>query len=83
MDAPETKALTLKVQRTVTALLPVDETRIGYCRKCGQCCRFAFECPFLGEEKCAIYSLRPPQCRKYPRTEEESIVRDCGFTFGS
>jgi len=76
------KALTRKVQRTLTAFLPIDEERNGSCLKCGQCCRLAFECPFFDGEGCAIYSIRPPQCRKYPRTGGESIVPVCGFTFG-
>ena len=75
-------AIKLKVQRTFTSLLPIDGNRQGNCLRCGQCCRFVFECPFYDGKGCAVYSLRPPQCRKYPRTEEESIVPECGFTFG-
>jgi Fe-S-cluster containining protein len=81
MTLSDTEALRLKIQRTFTAFLPVAEKRKGSCLKCGQCCQFAYECPFLEEEGCTIYSLRPPQCRKYPRTEEESIVAECGYTF--
>ncbi|MBI5119008.1 hypothetical protein HZA56_21295 [Candidatus Poribacteria bacterium] len=72
----------LKIQRTFTSLLPVDEGRKGSCRRCGQCCKLAFDCPFYDGKGCVVYSLRPPQCRKYPRTKEESIVQDCGFIFG-
>ncbi len=82
MTAEDVKELGLKLQRTLTAFLPPDKTRKGSCLRCGQCCKFAFECPFYDGERCTVYSFRPPQCRKYPRTEEESIVPGCGFTFG-
>ncbi len=82
MSMTEADALTYKVQRTFTAFLPVEENRKGSCLGCGLCCRFALDCPFRSEQGCSIYSIRPPQCRKYPRTLEESIVADCGFTFG-
>ena len=82
MSMIATKELSLKFQRTLTALLPIDEERSGSCLKCGKCCRFAFDCPFYDGEECAIYSMRPPQCRKYPRTEAESIVPSCGYKFG-
>jgi hypothetical protein len=82
MAGVDARALGLKIQRTITSLLPVEENRKGSCRKCGQCCKFFFECPFYDGKRCAVYSLRPPQCRKYPRTEEESIVPDCGYVFG-
>lgn len=83
MILSEPTALTSKVQRTVTAFLPIDESRQGSCLMCGRCCQFAFECPFYEDgEGCSIYAFRPPQCRKYPRTKEESIVPGCGFAFG-
>lgn len=82
MTTAEINEMTHKVKRTFSAFLPVEEKRKGSCLRCGQCCEFAYGCPFYNEERCSIYSLRPPQCRKYPRTEEESIVADCGFTFG-
>ncbi|UCD56960.1 MAG: YkgJ family cysteine cluster protein [Candidatus Hydrogenedentota bacterium] len=81
MNTYDTRAFGLKVHRTLTALLPVEETRRGSCLRCGQCCQFLFRCPFYDGEGCVIYSFRPPQCRKYPRTEEESIVPGCGFAF--
>ncbi len=82
MSMNETHAMKLKVQRTITAFLPVDEKRDGFCLNCGRCCQFVFRCPFYDGEGCAIYAVRPPQCRKYPRIREESIVPGCGFTFG-
>ena len=31
---------------------------------------------------CSIYSIRPPTCRKYPRTEREFITpENCGYSF--
>lgn len=78
-----------KVKRFATSLvLPVDRRRRGKCLNCGACCRFLVDCPFLrpvkgskGIYRCVVYPLRPPQCRKYPRTEQEQIHRPCGFQF--
>lgn len=76
-----------KAKRTVTALLPVAENRRGQCINCGACCKLPNVCPFIksaedGKEYCSIYGLRPLNCRKYPRTESESVTQDtCGFTF--
>jgi hypothetical protein len=82
MNGDPTKSLGLKIKRTFTAFLPVDPQRQGACRRCGGCCKLAFDCPFYDGTGCAIYTIRPPQCRKYPRTKDESIVPGCGFTFG-
>ncbi len=82
MSPEGVKTVGLKLQRTFTAFFPVDENRKGSCRRCGQCCQFVFRCPFYDGKGCIIYSFRPPQCRKYPRTQKESLVADCGFTFG-
>lgn len=81
MSSDPRASFSLKMKRTFTAFLPVDENRQGACRRCGGCCKLAFKCPFYDGNGCSIYSFRPPQCRKYPRTQEESIVPDCGFTF--
>ena len=75
------------MERTFTALLPVSETRKGQCISCGACCKLPNVCPFLrfkadGKSYCAIYPIRPLNCRKYPRTEAEFITADtCGFRF--
>lgn len=79
-----------KVTRFFTSMvLPIDKIRSGECDRCGACCKFWVECPFLksvgGDERqlaCRIYKVRPLQCRKYPRTEKEQIHHPCGYRFG-
>jgi len=78
-----------KIRRFFTSLiLPVDANRTGECAKCGACCMFLFKCPFLKFEEgnpnsaaCRAYAIRPPQCRKYPRTRSEQIHQPCGYYF--
>ncbi len=76
-----------KAKRTATAILPVAENRRGQCVNCGACCKLPNACPFIkagadGKEFCSVYTIRPINCRKYPRTESESVTQDtCGFTF--
>lgn len=78
-----------KVTRFFTSLvLRVDPGRHGQCESCGACCRFLFHCPFLkpredapGKYRCVAYAIRPPQCRKYPRTRTEQIHTPCGYKF--
>ena len=78
-----------KARRFFTSLvLPVDERREGECARCGACCKFLFKCPFLSHEdghpgtySCRAYIIRPPQCRKYPRSKSEQIHQPCGYTF--
>jgi Fe-S-cluster containining protein len=76
-----------KVKRTITSILPVDKSRKGKCTRCGACCKLPNPCPFLGIDEnglctCKIYSLRPLNCRKYPRTKSELITADtCGHSF--
>ena len=82
-----------KLKRTLTSLLPVDQNRTGECNNCGACCHLPFRCVFLKtttdenneiKEYCSVYVVRPPNCRKFPRTaEEHSLVKDtCSFSFG-
>lgn len=81
--------LSEKIKRAATSLmLPVEETREGNCMNCGACCKFLYKCPFLKFENqdldkaiCTIHTLRPPMCRKYPRTREEQIHHPCGYRF--
>lgn len=76
-----------KVKRIVTSVLPVAKNRKGTCMGCGSCCKLPNVCPFLrtngeGDCHCAIYPLRPLNCRKYPRAESEFLTADrCGFRF--
>ncbi|VVB84639.1 Uncharacterised protein [uncultured archaeon] len=81
--------LSEKLKRAATSLvLEVDEKRVGECKNCGNCCMFLYKCPFLrfenhGSHKtvCLIHKVRPPMCRKYPRTKDEQIHQPCGYQF--
>lgn len=78
-----------KLMRFATSLvLPVDRDRVGECMRCGACCKFLVSCPFLKPAKddpeafeCRAYLIRPPQCRKYPRSKKEQIHQPCGYRF--
>ena len=72
-----------KIKRSLESLLPVEKGRDGECRSCGACCRLPFKCLFLSKKNtCLIYTIRPPQCRKYPRTRaDKTFCPDCGFTW--
>ena len=79
--------LKAKLKRTLTCLLPISKRRRGACKRCGACCKLPNTCAFLkfdkhGKSLCTIYKLRPPNCRKYPRTEKEHLTKKtCGFWF--
>lgn len=72
---------------TTSLLLPVAENRRGDCNRCGECCRLPYPCPFLrydgnGTSICLVYAVRPPSCRKYPRTDTENLTPGvCGYYF--
>ena len=76
-----------KTKRIFTSILPVSKRRKGQCINCGECCKLPNACPFLkykpdGKSYCSIYTIRPLNCRKYPRTESEFITADtCGHYF--
>ena len=82
------KLMIPKLIRTVTSLLPVDAGRTGDCNGCGECCKLPFRCAFLktdpeGRSFCSVYKVRPPNCRKFPRTEAQlkPVKAVCGFKF--
>ena len=76
-----------KFKRAFSAFFPIAQNRKGACRHCGACCCLPVRCWFLkegedGKQYCSIYKFRPPNCRKYPRTEKEFITEQtCGFSF--
>ena len=76
-----------RVKRTLTSAMPVAKNRKGSCVDCGACCKLPNTCYFLkyhknGKSYCSIHSIRPLNCRKYPRTHSELITGDtCGFRF--
>ena len=78
-----------KTKRLLTSLLPVDPARTGACNRCGACCKLPYPCPFLrfddeGLSRCAVYAVRPPSCRKYPRVATEQLTPEqCGYSFAS
>ena len=52
--------------------------RKGECNQCGECCKFAFECPMLfkmkGKYACRIYRVRPTVCRLFPLTHHDVLT---------
>ena len=79
-----------KLQRTFTSIFPVENGRTGSCNGCGACCELPNRCPFLkeddeGSKTCSIYSVRPPNCRKFPRSQAQldEVSDTCSFSFES
>ncbi len=76
-----------KFYRQLTGFFPPHKNRVGSCNRCGECCKLPYRCPMLrydddGLARCAIYHLRPPSCRVYPRTAGEHRTQStCGFSF--
>ena len=90
LDRKVGESMKHKLKRfTTSLLLPVDKNRRGDCNRCGECCRLPYPCPFLrydehGKSSCLVYHLRPPSCRKYPRTDAENLTsRVCGYYFAN
>ncbi|MHC5061107.1 MAG: YkgJ family cysteine cluster protein [Planctomycetota bacterium] len=67
--------------------MPIAKNRTGQCKRCGTCCKLPNRCFFLDTDQndkciCKIYAIRPPACRKYPRSPSEHITTDsCGYVF--
>lgn len=61
------------------------QRRQGECRRCGNCCKIVFHCPWLHDgAHCDIYEKRPVQCRAFPIDERDlREVPECGFYFGA
>lgn|GEM_PF-1335631 len=64
--------------------------RQGECRRCANCCRLCYPCPFLNRQSlCVIYTKgRPQVCRVFPIDERdirEVALRGakCGYRFES
>jgi len=78
-----------KFRRFGESFLFVERGRKGHCdfRKCkAACCRLPFRCPFLKKDlSCAIYKIRPLNCRKFPRTRRDwALVKErCSFRFNN
>ena len=74
---------TTKLARLINSFFyPKSDKRKGFCEptqcetltgvKGGACCRLCYKCMFLNWEKnCNNYSLRPRNCRVFPRTKED------------
>ncbi|VVB53727.1 Uncharacterised protein [uncultured archaeon] len=66
--------------------LPVQPGRKGFCSGCGVCCRIINDCIFLSKDnRCRIYYIRPPTCRKFPRCEYDllTLVETCDYYWDS
>ncbi|PWQ94277.1 YkgJ family cysteine cluster protein [Leucothrix arctica] len=79
-----------KLIRTITSILPVQKDRIGECNGCGACCHLPVRCTFLTEDesglsRCSIYKIRPPNCRKFPRTPSQLklVENECSYSFST
>ena len=78
-----------KVRRFLLSRFRTDYVRAqakrrrGECRRCGDCCRISFRCPFLkGGNSCIIYERRPLPCRIFPADERDlRDVPTCTFYF--
>ena len=87
MRTVEKNTLAAKLVRQFTCFGAISDKRTGGCRRCGNCCKLPYTCPWLkyndaGESYCGIYKVRPLSCRKYPRTRHELITKEtCGFSF--
>lgn len=81
-----------KTARLVTIVNGTTPGRTGECtpaacetldgRKGAACCTIGYHCPCLKEDACAMYPVRPPNCRAFPRTPEDlTLVKNCGYSW--
>lgn len=70
-----------KSRQLLECLLPIDKNRVGECQQCGRCCKLVMKCIFFRNNKCIIYKIRPPQCRKSPRTSRYLKEGCPGYSF--
>ena len=70
-----------KSQQFLECLLPVAKNRVGECQQCGRCCKLVMKCIFFRNNRCIIYNIRPPQCRKSPRTVKYLKEGCPGYSF--
>ena len=81
------------VQTNAEYIARMHKKRLGECHRCGLCCHFLFECPFLrtlsdSTCRCVIHGQRPDNCKRFPIDERDLRDRDlvdatvpCGYRF--
>lgn len=83
-----------KIKRLIRAIFHSTDTavyRVGSCKpdqcetldgdKGHACCKLNYRCPLL-TEGCAIYKLRPLNCRVFPQVDNDlKLVKNCGYSF--
>jgi len=87
-------ALSGKMRRAFLCLFRPSEvreakkSREGECDMCGNCCRIAFDCPFLKvfetHSLCRIYHIgRPVPCQAFPidQRDIDDVGGACSFSF--
>lgn len=60
--------------------------RQGSCNQCGACCRLVVTCPFLHDNRCAIYGdCRPKVCLVFPIDARDltEVADQCSYTFAA
>lgn len=87
------KVLKGKLRRYIICTIHKDylkamkNLRDGQCRRCGNCCKLLYRCPFLLRQgdrmRCLIYSIRPRVCREFPISLKDvgDVNFQCGFFF--
>tara|TARA_Y100000310_G_scaffold328142_1_gene395748 strand:- start:515 stop:775 length:261 start_codon:yes stop_codon:yes gene_type:complete len=79
-----------KIRRLIESFKGVELDRKGECtpEKCetlkgekgAACCKLGFSCPSLKDKGCKTYTIRPPNCKVFPRSKKDlQLVKNCGF----